>query len=110
MSYLRRLVSFLLISVFLGYLAYFGFLNMDKVYVNVPLFGEFRVVGFLAFMTSFILGGLFAATYFGYDYFRKSFEIRKSRRALTKVQREPHQRASRFLEEESQMTRKEPSL
>jgi uncharacterized integral membrane protein len=108
MSYLRRLVSFLFISVFIGYSAYFGILNMEKLYVNVPFFGEYRVVGFLAFVTAFVLGGLFAALFFGYDFFRKSFEIRRSRKALVKIQKDPHQRVSRFLEEESQTIRREP--
>lgn len=110
MSYLRRLISFLFVSTFMGFGAYFGFLNMERVYVNVPFMGEFRVVGFLAFVTAFILGGLFASVFFGYDFFRKSFEVRRSRKALVKSKKEPHERVSRFLEEESQITRKEPSL
>lgn len=108
MRYLRRLINFLFMSLFIIFGAYFGFLNMEKVYVNVPLLGEFRVVGFLAFVAAFVLGGLFAALFFGYDFFQKSYEVRKSRRALVKVQKEPHRRVSRFLEEESQM--KEPSI
>ena len=111
MSYLRRLVSFVLVLICLGYGGYFGFLNMDKVYVNVPYFGEYRVAGFLAFLTAFILGGFFAAIFFGYDFFRKTFEVHRSRRALSRVHQEPHRRVSRFLEDEPETSpRREPSL
>jgi hypothetical protein len=111
MSYLRRFISFLIVLVGMGYGGYFGFLNMDRVYVNVPYFGEYRVAGFLAFLTSFIVGALFAAVFFGYDFFRKSFEVHKSRRALSRSSNEPHRRVSRFLEEDNDVTpRREPSL
>ncbi len=111
MSYLRRFFSFLVVLLGLGYGGYFGFLNMDKVYVNVPYFGEYRLAGFLAFLTSFILGAFFAALFFGYDFFRKSFEVHKSRRALSLAHQEPHRRVSRFLEDDHEATpRREPSL
>jgi len=112
MSYLRRLISFVVVLICLGYGGYFGFLNMDKVYVNVPYFGEYRVAGFLVFLACFILGALFAAVFFGYDFFRKSFEVHKSRRELSRAHQEPHRRVSRFLEEDNDNTtpRREPSL
>ncbi|WP_141735871.1 LapA family protein [Oligoflexus tunisiensis] len=111
MSYLRRLISFVVVLIFLGYGGYFGFLNMDKVYVNVPYFGEYRVAGFLAFLASFIFGALFAAVFFGYDFFRKTFEVHQSRRALSRVHQEPHRRVSRFLEDDTDTTpHHEPSL
>jgi uncharacterized integral membrane protein len=112
MSYLRRLISFVVVLAFLSYGGYFGFLNTDKVYVNIPYFGEYRVVGSLAFLASFVLGALFAALFFGYDFFRKTFEVHKSRRALSRAHQEPHRRVSRFLEEDNETTtpRREPSL
>ena len=111
MSYLRRLISFIVVLIFLGYSGYFGFLNTGKVYVNIPFFGEYRVVGSLAFLSSFILGALFAAVFFGYDFFRKTFEVHKSRRALSRAHQEPHRRVSRFLDEDNETTpRREPSL
>lgn len=112
MSYLRRLMSFVVVLIFLGYGGYFGFLNMDKIYVNVPYFGEYRVAGFLAFLTAFILGASFAAVFFGYDFFRKTFEVHKSRRALSRAHQEPNLRVSRFLEDDHDTTtpRREPSL
>jgi uncharacterized integral membrane protein len=112
MSYLRRFLSFLVVLISIAYGGYFGFLNMDKVYVNIPYFGEFRIAGFLAFLGAFILGALFAAIFFGYDFFRKSFEVHKSRRALSKIHRDPHRRVSRFLDEDNEAPspRREPSI
>lgn len=109
MSYIRRLISFLVVLLFIGFGGYFGFLNMDRIYVSVPFVGEFKVVGFLAFLLAFMLGGVFAAVFFGYDFFRKSLEVRRNRRDLQRAQKEPHHRVSRFLEEETQ-ARKEPSI
>jgi len=111
MNYMRRFVSFIVVLIGLGYGGYFGFLNMDKVYVNVPYFGEYRIAGFLAFLTAFILGAFFAGLFFGYDFFRKSFEVHRSRRALSRAHKEPHRRVSRFLEDDHEPTpRREPSL
>jgi uncharacterized membrane protein YciS (DUF1049 family) len=111
MRFIRRFISFVVVLFGIGYGGYFGFLNMDRVYVHVPYLGEYRIAGFLAFLTSFILGGFFAALFFGYDFFRKSFEVHKSRRALSRVSNDPHYRVSRFLEEENEtMSRREPSL
>ncbi len=110
MSYIRKFFSFVLVLLGLGYGGYFGYLNMDKVYVNVPYLGEFRVAGFLAFLTAFIVGALFAAVFFGYDFFRKSFEVHRSRRALHRAHQDPHRRVSRFLEDEESNSRREPSV
>ncbi|MCX6129394.1 MAG: hypothetical protein NTX25_10080 [Proteobacteria bacterium] len=111
MRFIRRFVSFVITLFGLGYSGYFGYLNMDKVYVNIPYLGEYRVAGFLIFLAAFVLGGFFAALFFGYDFFRKSFEVRKSRRALSHVHKDPHRRVSRFLDDDTDsMPRREPSL
>jgi uncharacterized integral membrane protein len=110
MSYIRRFLSFLLVCIGLGLGGYFGILNMDRVYVNLPFMGEYRVPGFLAFLVAFLLGAIFAALFFGYDFFRKSFEVHRSRKAVRRVHKEPHHRVSRFLEEDTPTSRKEPII
>lgn len=112
MSFIRRFFHFILVLFGISYGGYFGFLNMDKVYVNVPFLGEFRVAGFLAFLAAFIVGAIFAAVFFGYDFFRKSFEVHRSRRALSRAHDEPHRRVSRFLDDEQDPSspRREPTL
>ena len=111
MNFIRRLISFFVVLIFIGYGGYFGFLNMNKLYVNIPYLGEYTIPGFLAFLTAFVLGGFFAALFFGYDFFRKSFEVHKSRRALSRIKNDRFERSSRFLEEDNEpRPSREPSL
>ncbi len=110
MSFVRRFINFLAVCFVIAYGGYFGFLNMDRVYVNVPMLGEFRIPGFLAFLATFLLGALFAAIFFGYDFFRKSLELRKTRRIVHRGQKEAQMRVSRFLEQEPQPGRNKTGL
>ena len=111
MSFVRRFINFLAVLFVMGYGGYFGFLNMDRVYVHVPLIGEYRIPSFLAFLITFLLGALFAAVFFGYDFFRKSFELRRTRKAVHRGQKEAQMRVSRFLEQDTPSNRsKEHSI
>jgi uncharacterized integral membrane protein len=101
MSFVRRFLNFLVIIFVMGYGGYFGFLNMERVYVHVPLFGEYRIPSFLAFLITFLLGALFAAVFFGYDFFKKSFELRRTRKAVHRGHKEAQMRVSRFLEQDA---------
>ena len=107
MSFIRRFTSFVVVCCVMAFGCYFCFLNMDRIYVNVPLLGEFRVAGFLAFLITFLLGAIFSAIFFGYDFFRKSLELRRSRKAVHRGQKDAQMRVNRFLEQDSQSSRKE---
>lgn len=110
MGFFRRLSSFVATLVLLAYGGYFSYLNMDRVYVNIPMFGEYRVAGFLAFLFAFLLGSVFAALFFGYDFFRKSIELRRNRRSGHRTARDSQSRVNKFLEDEARAARKEPTI
>lgn len=101
MIYLKRLISIVLILTGIAYAGYFSWHNMDIVRIDVPLLGEFHVAGCIAYLACFVVGALFATLFLSIELARKSFQLRKSRKELSKAAKQPHKRVSRFLEEEA---------
>lgn len=77
MALIRHILRFWLVLVFAGAGAYVLLFNQERIYVNLPGLGEFRVVAAVAFIACFLLGASAVTLHFIFDVLKKSFEISK---------------------------------
>ncbi len=57
--------------------AYLLIFNQERIYINLPGIGEFKVIAALAFIICFAIGATAVTFYFGTDVLRKSWEIKR---------------------------------
>ena len=82
MIFLRKLLSFFIILVITLYIGYFTYLNTDRIFVIVPGLGEQTISKAFGFLTSFTLGAIFSCLFFGFDFIKKSLEVRGLKKEL----------------------------
>lgn len=78
MFFLKRLALFWFLCAFFGLSGYFAIYNQDRVTLTLPPWVDhISVPAYLAFVAFFLIGAAVTWIYFGIEYTKKSFEIRK---------------------------------
>ena len=85
---IKKFLNLILILACMSYIAFFAYLNVDTIYINLPYIGEFRIPAAVAFLCTFVAGAIFSGFYFVIDTAKKSFEIKRSRKELSYLQRD----------------------
>ncbi len=82
MGYLFRMTKFWIILLLIALLALFAVENQHAVAVYFRFFPRITVPAFTAYLGAFILGCLFACSFFLADWLKKTFEVRRLRNQL----------------------------
>jgi uncharacterized integral membrane protein len=83
MFFLKRLALFWFLCSFFGLSGYFAIYNQDRVSVTFPPWiDHLSLPSYMAFVVFFLLGSAVTWVYFGIEYTRKSFEVRRLSRIV----------------------------
>lgn len=84
---IRQLLKFWLVLMLAAVAAYLLIFNQERIYINLPGIGEFRVIAALAFLISFAVGATTVTFYFGADVLRKTWEIKRQNKRIRHLER-----------------------
>ena len=92
MEFIKKLSSFWLLLLLVGAASYFSAHNLERIYVNIPHFGEFKMRAAVAFMFCFLTGATVTVVYFGWDSVKKSVQVRRMQKRINKLEQEASMR------------------
>ncbi len=84
---IRQLLKFWLVLMLAAVSAYLLIFNQERIYINLPGIGEFRIIAALAFLICFAIGATTVTFYFGTDVLRKTWEIKRQNKRIRHLER-----------------------
>lgn len=88
MDFLKKLSSFWLVIILVGLVGYFSAHNLERIYVNIPQVGEFKMRAAIAFIFCFSAGAFMTVLYFGLDAFKKTLQIKRLKKQVIKLKKQ----------------------